>query len=97
MNSPWNILLPLLTAVGGFSISLLTWFRTRRRDDESEGQNRGGIASDIGYIKAGVDDLKRDNREIRGEMNRLSERITRVEESCKQAHKRLDEMKNQGD
>ena len=55
-------------------------------------ESRGVMASDIGYIKAGVDDLKREGRETRTDVRLLSERITRCEESCKQAHKRIDEM-----
>ena len=31
----------------------------------ADGESRGVMASDIGYIKAGVDDLKREMRETR--------------------------------
>ena len=48
--------------------------------------------SDIGYIKAGVDDLKRDTKDNSKRINILIERISRNEESTKQAHKRIDEV-----
>jgi hypothetical protein len=51
--------------------------------------------SDIGYIKAGVDDLKTQNRENSVKIGNLNERVTRVEESCKQAHHRIDELKGE--
>ena len=51
-----------------------------------------GVLTELGYIKAGVDDLKRDNREIRGDLKTLDERVTRNEESTKQAHKRIDAL-----
>lgn len=76
----------------GFLIAYLTFARSKHKADEEEGQSKGVIASDIGYIKAGVDDLKREGRETRISVNNLSERVTRCEESCKQAHRRIDEI-----
>ena len=52
------------------------------------------MASDIGYIKAGVDDLKRETRETRSDVRELQERVTRCEESTKQAHKRINKINN---
>lgn len=66
--------------------------RNKHKDSQEEGSLKGAIASDIGYIKAGVDDLKREIRETRQEVQQLSERVTRCEESTKQAHKRLDSL-----
>ena len=80
------------SAAVGVLISWLTLARKSKKDSQKDGESRGVIASDIGYIKAGIDDLKRENRETRNEMRELSERLTRCEESVKQAHKRIDEM-----
>jgi len=77
----------------GFLISYLAFQRTKKKDNVEEGQSRGAMASDIGYIKAGVDDLKRESRETRSAVGELNERVTRVEESCKQAHHRIDEIR----
>ena len=83
----------IIFVVLGFLISYFTFMRNKKKGDVSEGQDRGFMASDIGYIKAGIDDLKRETRETRAEVGQLNERVTRVEESCKQAHKRIDEIK----
>ena len=82
----------VVSAVIGILISWLVFARTKKKDTEKEGENRGVMASDIGYIKAGVDDLKRETRETRHDMGELSTRVARCEESCKQAHHRLDEI-----
>ena len=79
----------------GVLISWLVFSRQKKKDTEKEGENRGVIASDIGYIKAGVDDLKRETRETRHDMGELSTRVARCEESCKQAHRRIDEVHEQ--
>ncbi len=75
--------------------SYIAYQRAQRKENKEEGENKGVMMSDIGYIKAGVDDLKREQRETAASVGRLSERITRVEESTKQAHKRIDELKGE--
>lgn len=80
------------SAALGTLISWVSMAKRLKRDAERGSENRGVLASDIGYIKAGIDDLKRENRETRSELGRLSERVTRCEESAKQAHKRIDEI-----
>ena len=78
----------------GFLIAYFTFLHGRKKDAMDDGQNKGAIASDIGYIKAGVDDLKREGRETRALVSELTQRVTRCEESCKQAHHRIDEWRN---
>lgn len=86
-----------ICTVSGIAItaffSYLAFLRAQRKENKDEGENKGVMMSDIGYIKAGVDDLKREQRETAASVGKLSERITRVEESTKQAHKRIDELK----
>ena len=80
----------IAAAVLGFLISYFTFQKSKKKDDVAEGQIRGVMASDLGYIKSGVDDLKREYSEMRKTTAEQGERLTRVEESCKQAHKRID-------
>ncbi len=82
----------LIVAALGVGIAWATLAKSRKKDTADEGTNKGILASDIGYIKAGVDDLKREIREIRHEVGELSTRVARCEESCKQAHRRIDEI-----
>ena len=91
------VLIPLLALISGalgVFISWITLNRKQKKEAGQEGESRGVMASDIGYIKAGVDDLKRETRETRSDVRELSERVTRCEESTKQAHKRIDEIHN---
>lgn len=78
----------------GFVISYFAFARGEKKENVEEGQSKGAIASDVGYIKAGVDDLKRESRETRALVGDLTQRVTRCEESCKQAHHRIDELRN---
>lgn len=82
----------LLCAALGVIISWLVFSRSKKKDSEAQGENRGAMASDIGYIKAGIDDLKYENRSTKEHISQLEERVTRCEESTKSAHKRIDEV-----
>lgn len=76
----------------GSVFGLVTLFRNKKADDKDEGEKSGVLYTEVGYIKAGIDDLKRDNRELRTDMQELHDRVIRNEESCKQAHKRIDTL-----
>lgn len=55
-----------------------------------DGSAEGSLRSDVGYIKAGVDDLKSEQKALNKMHYELSNRVTRVEESDKSAHHRID-------
>lgn len=70
----------------------LAFRRNNKNDDTAEGKKDGVLLTEIGYIKSGVDDIKRkqekeDERHI-GVVSRLSA----VEASAKQAHHRIDNL-----
>lgn len=79
-----------VVGIGGLIFGLITASRNKKIDDTSEGKQGGIMLTEIGYIKAGIDDVKRDTREFRVEIQNLHDKIVRTEESCKQAHKRID-------
>lgn len=85
----------LIGAAGVISGILAAWagyHRGVRREMKSDGQNDGELRSDIQYIKRRTDDVLLEQRDTNKSLNALSERVTRVEESAKQAHKRIDRL-----
>ena len=88
-----NTVAVVVGMIGGVCSAMFAYIgyqRGKAKDTSNAGKTEGVIMSDIGYIKAGVDDLKREHRETSAVLSNHSERLTRVEESCKQAHKRMD-------
>lgn len=81
-----------VVGVGGLVFGAITASRNKKLDDASEGKQGGIMLTEIGYIKAGIDDVKKDTREFRAEMQNLHDRIVRSEESCKRAHYRIDKL-----
>ena len=92
-----------LTALSVVSTACAIFFgyaafkRNRKHDDEEEGKHAGSLLSDIGYIKSGVDDIKSEQKEQRKTNMEVVSMLTAVEESAKQAHKRIDSVSSRLD
>lgn len=69
--------------------------RNKKQDDTEEGKLSGTVLSDLGYIKANTEEIKAEQKEQRKTNIELITRLTAVEESAKQAHKRIDELKHE--
>ncbi|MCY9513325.1 hypothetical protein [Paenibacillus apiarius] len=85
----------IIATVAAISGIVLGWAgRTRsfKRDVAQEAGAEAVQRVDVEYIKRGVDDIRADLRMQGQRVDGLSERVTRVEESAKQAHKRLDRL-----
>jgi len=89
-----GILGGILGAVGvvaSIILGTIAYKRAHQQDIESDATMEATLNADIKYIKQGVDDIKTEQRSMTENMVRLSERVTRVEESVKGAHRRLDQ------
>lgn len=70
---------------------ILAFSRNKKSDDTASGHSSGTILTEIGYIKGGIDDIKSEQKEQRKTNLEVLTRLSSVEESAKQAHKRLNE------
>ncbi len=91
-------ILSIISTICAIVFAYVAFSRTRKRDDTEEGQSKGAVLTEMGYIKSGIDDIKR-KQERQAEKQetqyvKMTERLTSVEESAKQAHKRLDLISN---
>lgn len=80
----------VLIGLIGTICSIIFGFVGYRKGLKKENIQTGTLLSDVGYIKSGVDDLKRKQETAEERHFSLAERVTKVEESSKQAHKRID-------
>ena len=71
------------------------WRRNEKQDNQSGDREDGQLISDIGYIKSGVDDLKRRLERQEATNLEFASRLSRVEASASQAHNRIDELVHQ--
>ena len=84
--------LSVLIAIIGAVLSVATFFFGRVSVAKTNGKENGMVLTEIGYIKSGIDDIKQEQREQRNINTEVLTRLTAVEESTKQAHKRISDI-----
>lgn len=94
--------LGMISAAGtifAFLLSLAAFLRSWKKESQGDGAQNAVMLTDIGYIKSGNDNIK-------GQLEKLDEkqerqyievmtRLTAVEQSAKQAHHRIDEIRRE--
>ena len=90
-----NIFLTILSACGticAIIFGYIAYKRNGRSDNKDEGKKDGVVLTELGYIKSGVDDIKRKQDD---QIGKVVERLSSVESSAKQAHHRIDTIEQQ--
>lgn len=86
------ISIALVFTICGGVLGILTFSRSKARDDRSEGRQSGQMLTELGYIKSGIDDIKTEQREQRRINTETATELAAVKASAKQAHLRIDRM-----
>lgn len=89
----WIGLISAAAALSGIVLGWLGRSRTVRQDGAQDGELRASV----NYIRQGVDDLRVEIRSQNQRYDVLAERLTRTEESVKQAHRRIDRLEGRGE
>lgn len=66
--------------------------RNKTKDDKEDASQQATIITKLNGIEKGVDDIKDELKNLKSEVKEDHDRIIRLEESTKQAHKRLDNL-----
>lgn len=85
----------VIGAVGTISAVLFGYLGYKKglqKDAYGEGVDKATLRTDTEYIKRRIDDVLLEQKDTNKSINALAERVTRVEESSKQAHKRIDQI-----
>jgi hypothetical protein len=90
-----TVVTAIVSAAAALSGIVLGWAgraRSVKQDAKQETKEEALQRADVEYIKRGVDDMKVEQKLQGQRFEAFSERLTRVEESSKQAHKRIDRL-----
>lgn len=69
----------------------------RTKEVKTDTRQDAKIQAQLDYIGKGVDDIRIDLKANEGQITVIGERVTRMEESAKQAHKRIDNLEKEND
>lgn len=92
MSVPLIALISLICTALGVLIGGLTLNRNVKQDTKRDAAEDAVVRTKLDHISAGVESIRLDMKASEGRMEILSERVIRVEESAKQAHKRIDQF-----
>lgn len=87
-----SVLIGIIGTIAGFVLSYFTFARNAKKDNVEDGKASGTVLTEIGYIKANTDDIKRKQEKQDEKYTEMAERVTAVESSAKQAHRRIDRL-----
>lgn len=93
MQTNFAAVLTAASALAGVVFGYFGYRRGLKKDGEKDGE----LKSDTEYIKMRIDDVLLEQKDTNKSLISLSERVTRVEESAKQAHKRIDGLEHRMD
>ena len=80
----------------GSLIGYLGYKRNITNDTKNDAMQHANVTARLDYISKGIEDIKVDIKMQDKKYERVVERVTRVEESAKQAHKRIDNLQKEG-
>lgn len=84
--------LSVISTVCAIVFGYLAFVRNRDKDKETDAKSDAIVLTEIGYIKANTEEIKAEQKEQRKTNTELITRLTAVEASAKQAHKRIDAL-----
>ena len=90
-----EIVLTIISVLGTISSILFAYLafkRSNKQEHKDEGKNEGVMLSEIGYIKSSIDRIEKSLNHLEERYTDLSNRLVKVEESTKNAHKRITEL-----
>jgi hypothetical protein len=90
-----GILATVIGAVGGVCAIVFgytSYKRNQKADDSKSGKESGTLFTEIGYIKSGIDDIKRKQEKQDERYTDMVERLSTVEASAEQAHLRINRL-----
>lgn len=91
-----TISIALICTIAGVSISYLTFQRNKDNTIRAETREDAETRAKLDYISKGVDDIRLDQKAQDRKINEIIERVAKVEESSKSAHRRIDNIEKEG-
>lgn len=90
----WTAIISAAAAISGIILGWWGRAKTVKEEEKQDAAQDAQLRTTVNYIKNGIDELKAEVKARGQQYDMLAERVTRVEESSKQAHKRIDRLEH---
>ena len=91
-NATLAVIVSIIGGIAGVVFGIASYIRNKKKDDAEDGKESGIVLTELGYIKSSVDDIKRKQDKQDEQTMKFLTDLTAVQESAKQAHKRIDTL-----
>lgn len=92
-----NIIVGMCGVLIGLAFNYKNYRTTQDNGVKTDAQEGAELKTKLDYISKGVDDIRLDIKSTNREVDELKTRVTRVEESVKSSHHRIDEIIKDGE
>ena len=92
MDASITAIIGIACTIAGAVIGYSGFLRTAKRESADNGKHDGTVLSELAHCNAGIDDIKAELKDMRRTNSEILCRLTAVEASAKQAHKRIDRI-----
>lgn len=85
-----DVVISIVCSVIGAIVAVWGMTRYVRKDTQEDTASSTRLETKLDYVSKGVDDIRLDIKDQGRKIDGMNERLTRVEESAKSAHHRID-------
>lgn len=87
-----EIAIGAVSVIFGMVITYFTFMRNRDKDVKKDAQETAMISAKLDHISSGVDSVRLDLKSNEHRVSEINDRVIRIDESVKSAHKRIDKI-----
>lgn len=93
LSIEFTVLISVVSVCAAIYFGLSNLRRSQKNEDREEATLLTTLLVKLENIGTGVTEIKSEMKSVKDELKENSHRLVKVEESAKQAHKRIDELK----
>lgn len=86
------LVISIISVSAAVCFGIANYKRNKSKDDKEDAGQQAKIITKLDAIDKNVEDIKEEFKNLKAKVEEDHDRIIRLEESSKQAHKRLDEI-----
>ncbi|MCL6458487.1 MAG: hypothetical protein K6T85_10830 [Gorillibacterium sp.] len=88
----FTAMISVIAAISGVMLGWAGRERSVKSEAKSDASSSAVLHTDVEYIKRGVDDIRLEQRAQRSQIDDLTVRVAKLDESAKSLHKRVDRL-----